>query len=86
MTWSEVRRRFPDRSVLVEATEARSEEGLRLLDQIAVLESFDDGGEAMKRYCALHRQSPHRELYVLHTQSEDLEIEEIPWLGVRGIA
>ncbi|MBN1428872.1 MAG: hypothetical protein JXB07_10845, partial [Anaerolineae bacterium] len=37
-------------------------------------------------YLDLHRQSPERELYVLHTDREDLNIQERHWLGIRGAA
>jgi hypothetical protein len=39
----------------------------------------------MNGYMDLHEQSPHRELYVLHTDRQDLEIEELRWLGIRGV-
>ena len=38
----------------------------------------------MKGYLQLHHQSPERELYVLHTDREVLDITERRWLGIRG--
>jgi hypothetical protein len=40
----------------------------------------------MQRYQELHQEAPERELYVLHTDREVLDIRERRWLGVRGMA
>ena len=86
MKWAEIREHFPQQWLLVEATRAHSEGNQRILDDLAVIETFPSGKSAMNGYMGLHEQSPHRELYVLHTDREDLEIEELRWLGIRGVA
>ena len=86
MTWTEIRNRFPTQWLLVEATAAHSEKSRRILDDIAVLGTFPSGKGAMEAYLDLHRRSPNRELYVLSTESEKLDIEELRWLGIRGVA
>ncbi len=83
MQWSEIRRHYPDEWLLIEAIEARSENGQRILDEIAVVASFDDSVAAMKRYTRLHHEAPQRELYVCHTEREELKIRERRWLGIR---
>ena len=80
MTWPEIRNSFPDQWLLVEATEAHSAENHRILDQMAVVDTFPSGRQAMDRYLRLHEEIPARELYVLHTENEALEIEELRWL------
>ena len=42
----------------------------------------------MDSYIELHDTAPQRELYVLHTDREELEIEELRWLGIieQGLA
>ena len=85
MTWNEVRHHFPQQWLLVEATRAHSEANRRVLDELAVLGSFPTGKMAMDRYLDVHRQMPHRELFVLHTSREELDIEELRWLGIRGV-
>lgn len=40
----------------------------------------------MSAYGELHHLDPQRELYVLHTDRPDLDIEERRWLGIRGAA
>ncbi len=53
MKWSEIRRHYPGQWLLIEAIEARSEAGQRLLDDIAVLATFPDSVTAMQRYTGL---------------------------------
>lgn len=83
MQWSEIRRHYPDEWLLIEAIEARSEDDRRVLDDIAVVASFQDSVTAMKRYSRLHHEAPQRELYVCHTARQELEIQERRWLGIR---
>ena len=83
MRWNDVKKHYPHRWLLVEAIRARSEGGKRLLDEVAVVNAFSDGGAAMRGYLQLHRSSPDREFYVLHTDREDPDIQERTWLGLR---
>ena len=83
MQWSDIRRHYPDQWLLIEAIEARSEDGQRILDDIAVLASFPDSVTGMQRYTSLHHEAPQRELYVCHTERQELEIRERGWLGIR---
>ena len=82
-SWEEIRRQFPRQWLLVEAVAAHSSEGMRILDDIAVVDAFQEAGAAMKRYQEVHRGSPQRELYVVHTNRAALNIGEIDWLGIR---
>ncbi|HEY6321086.1 MAG TPA: hypothetical protein VJA16_05980 [Thermoanaerobaculia bacterium] len=84
MKWPEVRSRFPHQWLVIEALDARSELGKRLLEELAVVNQCPDGESAMRAYLSLHRQAPERELYVLHTDRENLEITEQSWLGIRA--
>jgi hypothetical protein len=84
MEWSEIRQAYPHRWLLVEALEAHSAAGKRILDDLAVVQSFPDGMAAMKGYKELHHRAPNRDLYVLHTDREDLDITELNWLGIRA--
>ncbi len=83
MQWSEIRRHHPDEWPLVEAIEASSQDGQRILNDIAVVASFPDSVTAMQRYTRLHHEAPQRELYVCHTERQELEIRERRWLGIR---
>ncbi len=86
MKWSDIREHFPHEWLLVEATKAHSEDSRRILEDLAVLGTFPSGKSAMDSYIELHEKAPQRELYVLHTDREELEIEELRWLGIRGVA
>jgi hypothetical protein len=83
MTWQEVQTRFPEEWLLVEAIQAHSENGKRIVEQLGVAGAFARSGEAMRRYVELHREDPNREYYVVHTSRPELDITEQSWLGVR---
>jgi len=81
--WNEIRERFPGQWLLIEAIEAHSADDQRILDDIAIVQTFPDSVTAMARYQELHRRNPMLEMYVVHTDRESLEIGEIRWLGLR---
>lgn len=83
MHWEAIRHHYPRQWLLVEAIDAYSASGKRILQDLAVVQSFPDAAAAWKGYQSLHRQAPHRELYVLHTDREILDIAEMNWLGIR---
>ena len=85
MQWQDIRRHYPDQWLLVEAIKAHSEEDRRILEDIAVLETFEDSDAAMKSYAGLHREAPQRELYVFDTDREELDVRERRWLGIRSV-
>ena len=85
MQWQDIRRHYPDKWLLIEAIKAHSENDRRVLDDIAVLEAFEDSDAAMRGYAGLHREAPQRELYVFDTDREELDIRERRWLGIRGV-
>jgi hypothetical protein len=74
--WCDVRAAHPDQWLVIEAIEAHSEGGRRIFDEIAVVEVCPDGRTTMKRYGALRREHPERELGFAHTGRADLDIEE----------
>ena len=85
MQWQEIRKHYPDQWLLVEAVDARSEAGKRIVEELAVVNTYSDAQAAMQEYARLHRQTPARELYVLHTDRQALDIDERRWLGIRGV-
>jgi hypothetical protein len=85
MKWIEIRKQYPGQWLLVEAIKAHSQEGERILEEISVVDSFGDSVTAMQSYMQLHHEAPQRELYVLHTAREALDIKERRWLGIRGV-
>ncbi|MFD0677483.1 MULTISPECIES: hypothetical protein [unclassified Paenibacillus] len=83
MRWEEVREQFPDEWVVCEALASRSQGGYWYIDEVAVIDRFDDSKIAMKRYYELHREKPTREYGFFHTSRENLQLRE-KWSGVRG--
>ena len=84
MKWDDIRKHFPSQWLLIEAAKAHSNRGKRILDEMSVVDTFSDSIVAMKRYTELHHKNPMRELFVLHTDREKLDITEERWIGVRG--
>jgi hypothetical protein len=84
MNWEEVRKQHPRQWLLVEAIRAYSEDNHRVVEDLAVLGPFADSTGALQRYNELHQLEPQRELYVLHTDREQLDIQERHWLGIRS--
>ncbi len=83
MVWTDIRRHYPHQWLLVEALLARSEAGQRRLEELAVVDAFPDGKTALRAYLRFHRDAPQRELYVIHSDREELEITERTLLGLR---
>ncbi len=83
MRWQEIRNHHPQQWLLVEAIEARSESGKRVLERLAVVDAFPDSAPAIQAYARLHQEAPERELYVFHTSRETLDLPERRWLGIR---
>ena len=83
MQWIDIRRHYPHQWLLVEALLAHSDSGKRQLDELAVVDAFSDGESALRAYLRIHRDAPVRELYVIHSDREELEITERAWLGLR---
>lgn len=85
MNWEEIQAAYPDQWLILEALEAHSEQGWRVLDRVAVISSQPDGENAVEAYRALHEQFPEREFYFIHTSRPALKIEERLWIGIRSI-
>ncbi|WP_041274566.1 hypothetical protein [Desulforamulus reducens] len=85
MLWKEVKNIYPNQWVIIEAIEAHTEENKRIVDQITVVDNFqDDNNKALLKYLQLHRKHRERELYVVHTSRPELDIIEQKWIGVRA--
>jgi hypothetical protein len=77
MCWEEVQERFPNEWVVLEAaTKAHSSEGHRYIEEVVVIDQFDNSIDAMHRYNDLHREEPHREYCFFHTSRSTLVARE----------
>ena len=84
MKWEEARQKYNNEWIIIEAMNARTQGNNRLIDQITVVDTFsDDNNRALRKYVELHKAYPERELYVVHTSRERLNIKERRWIGVR---
>lgn len=76
MRWKEVRKAYPEKWVVFEAIDAHSDSNYRIVEDIAVIDCFNDSLEVFRRHNELHKQEPKRELYFFHTSREKLDIRE----------
>lgn len=83
MKWSEVRKHFPERCVLVEAIKSETRGKERIIEDMSVIDDFDNGNTAWKVYKKLHAENQSRELYIFHTNNEEIKVIEHPYTGVR---
>lgn len=85
MRWAEIRKKFPEQWLIIEALHAHTtSDRKRELDSIAVIETCANGDVAMQRYRQLHQEFPVREFYFVHTHREQLDIQERQWFGIRS--
>ena len=85
MQWQEIRTHYPSQWLLVEAVEAHTDGRTRVFDDLAVIDAFADSESALARYRDLHRAAPDRELLVVHTSREHLDVTVRQWLGIRTL-
>lgn len=85
MKWSEVRQVFPERCVLVEALKSETRGKERLIEEMSVIDDFDNGNAAWKVYKKLNAENKTRELYIFHTNNEEIKVIEQPYIGVLRI-
>lgn len=83
MKWSEARKNYPNKWLLFEAIEAYSKDGQRVIEDISVINIFDEGRDALKDYAEKHKRDKNREMYVYHTKNKELKVGERTWIGVR---
>ena len=81
MTYADIRRHYPDTWLLLEALTAHSQGEYRILETLAVIDTFADSLAALEAYRELHNAAPTRELYVVHSSKPELVVKERLWLG-----
>jgi hypothetical protein len=82
MNWQQIRETYPGNWVVVEALNAHTEGVNRVLDQLELVAAFgDDSHAAWAHYERIHKSDRTRELYVLHTDRQDLNIGILDTFG-----
>ena len=78
MKWQDVREKFPEEWVLIEALNSRSEDGFWIVDDVSVVDTFGDDSVAMwEGYTNWRRKAPQREIFFYHTTNENITVEEL---------
>ena len=84
MKWEDIRQKYIDEWIIIEAINARTEDGNRIVEELTIVDNFDnDNNRALRKYVELHKANPKRELYVVHTSRNKLNIKERRWTVVR---
>jgi len=83
MNWIDVRKSYPNKWVVLEGLDTRTQGNQKFYDNISVIDSFDDGNLALKACSSFHKEYPKRDFHFIHTSHERLEIPLKHWLGVR---
>ena len=81
MKWEEVRKIYPDRFVKMQVLQGRIESDVRYIDDVAVINAFDDNKEA-----TMELARAKNDIVVFHTSNERLEIPIKRIFGFRGVS
>lgn len=80
MKWEEVRKIYPNKFVKIQIIKERIEDNIRYIDDMAIIQAFDDNKEATRE---LVRAKD--DILVYHTGKEKIEIEIKQIFGYRGV-
>ena len=84
MKWQEVRQQYPETWVIIEALQAHDQKNKKIIDDMSVLNQFQNIMDAIKQYKSLHKNNPQRDILVANTENQELDIKTQHWFGVRG--
>lgn len=73
MKWEEVRKAYPNKWVVFESLKQHEKDNKVIVEDVAIIEVFDDLNAAFKFYRTLHRQDKSREFSFGNTKNETLE-------------
>lgn len=82
MNWQEIRKHHPDSWVVIEAIEATTKDGERVIERMSVHGIHgDDWKPAWEQYKKLHHEDKSREYLVIHTAREKMNIGVLDAFG-----
>ena len=85
MNWKEVRKYHPDSWVIIEAIEAYTQNGERVIERMSVHGVYgDEWKPAWEQYKEIHKADKTREYLVIHTGREEMDIGVIDVFGRRA--
>lgn len=74
--WEEVQERFTNEWVGLEVIKAHSDNGYRYIEDVVIIDSFENALSAMNRYEEIRKKQPHREYCFFHTSRKNLMARE----------
>ncbi|NQZ11526.1 MAG: hypothetical protein HRT35_30615 [Algicola sp.] len=84
MLWSEVRKSYPNMWVVIEAMKSHKEGNEKTIEEVAVVNSFKESGDAYHNYQQVHQKEPHRNYLFASTKNEELKVQVQHWGGGSG--
>lgn len=75
MKWSDARKTYPNKWIVFDSLKQHEEDNKLIVEDIAIIEVFDDINDAFKYYRMLHRQDKSRQLSFGDTRKDKLEYE-----------
>lgn len=84
MEWLKVKGKYKETWLVVEADQAQSLNGKRLVSSVKVLADYKNSEDAYRKYQNIHKQDPKKEVYVVYSDWNELSFDELSWQGLRG--
>ena len=75
MLWNEVRKAYPNKWIVFDSLKQHEENNKLIIEDIAIIEVFDDINKAYKYYCELHKKDKTRLLNIGSTKDTKLQYE-----------
>lgn len=79
MKWQEVRELYPDQFVKFKVLESHIIDDKKYVDEVEFIKAMTDGGEAMREF-----RKCKDEQFIYSTKNEELVIQLVKYIGVRG--
>ncbi len=72
MKWSEARKTYPNKWIVFDSLKQHEKNNKLIVEDIAIIEVFDNLNDAFKYYTNLHKQDKTRQLNIGDTKNTDL--------------
>ena len=73
MKWDEARKTYPHKWIVFDSLKQHEEDNKLIIEDMTIIEVFDDINKAYKYYCTLHKQDKTRQLNIASTKEPDLQ-------------
>jgi len=75
LNWPEIRKQYPNKIVLVEARSVYLKGNKRVIEEMCVLENYENSREAWSGYKKFRFKLSGRELYLFHTSNAQINVD-----------